>query len=265
MRPEDVARLLWASWSAGALVGEESFTDATWTEADGHEAQASFEGFAGGRIGWKVGGNYVGDGMPVKLGAPVLGRLFAGCQVEAGSELPLRESDTYVEAELAFCLNERASQLDGATASELFGAIDAIHLAVEIPASRFSEIGQLTLGLVLADNAFVDRFILGPRIRVDEAERLADIEATVYVDDRPVAAGGTWNVAGGPLGSLGWLAAALKEIGESLDAGDVVLTGTLTRPYAVTASARVRVEWGDCGSVDATFIRETDIANSRTT
>jgi 2-keto-4-pentenoate hydratase len=57
------------------------------------------------------------------------------------------------------------------------------------------------------------------------------------------------NVLGDPRVALAWLANELSSIGVTLEAGQVVTTGTCLVPLAVTAGDQVRMDFGALGTV----------------
>jgi 2-keto-4-pentenoate hydratase len=74
----------------------------------------------------------------------------------------------------------------------------------------------------------------------------------VFKDGQLVAEGRGSNV-GGPLHALTWLANELAAHGGGLRAGDLVITGTCVEPVPIAPGQRLRVDFGDLGTIEVAF------------
>lgn len=130
-----------------------------------------------------------------------------------------------VEAEIAFILKESLNG-PGVTAQDVIAATEAIAPCFEIVDSRIQD---WKIGIVdtVADNASCGVFILGDA-RADPREHdLPDLKVTVTKNGEPLSEGLGSAVQGDPAQAVAWLANTLGEYGVTLDAGDVILSGSL--------------------------------------
>jgi 2-keto-4-pentenoate hydratase len=156
-----------------------------------------------------------------------------------------------VEPEIAFVLR-RPLNGPGVNAAHALAAIDYVVPALEIIDSR---IRDWRIGLVdtVADNASSGGVVLGSRpVRVDAVDlRLA---GCVLVHNGSVAGTGAGGaVLGSPLNALVWLANTVGRRGVTLEAGQVVLPGSVTAAVPVAAGDSVSATFGGLGAVSARF------------
>jgi 2-oxopent-4-enoate/cis-2-oxohex-4-enoate hydratase len=129
------------------------------------------------------------------------------------------------EAEIAFILN-KGLKGPGVTADDVIAATEAIAPCFEIVDSR---IADWKIGIVdtVADNASCGVFVLG-EARADPREHnLPGLHVTVTKNGAPLSEGLGSAVQGSPAEAVAWLANTLGAYGVTLDAGDVILSGSL--------------------------------------
>jgi 2-keto-4-pentenoate hydratase len=81
------------------------------------------------------------------------------------------------------------------------------------------------------------------------------LEGIVYEENgQRVATATAAEVMGNPLNSLAWLANALGRLGGRLRAGDVVLTGSISKVFRPKAGDSVRASFTRLGSVSCRFV-----------
>lgn len=185
--------------------------------------------------------------MMERLGIPepALGGLTAEMQIADGERIdPSRFIRPRLECELIVRL--RAPLPAGASRGEAFAAIDAIAPAIEIIDSRF-DARPFQLTEIVADNASAAGFVAGtwqsPTTDLDgRAVRLT-------IDGAVVAEGTTTAILGHPLDALRAAADLAARRGEPLRAGDLVLLGSATEPFAPPAECTVAVSVDGFGSV----------------
>ncbi len=129
------------------------------------------------------------------------------------------------EAEIAFILK---SQLvgPGVTAANVIAATESIAPCFEIVDSR---IADWKIGIIdtVADNASCGVFVIGNARADASAHDLPALHVTVTKNGQPWSEGYGAAVQGSPAEAVAWLANTLGEYGVSLDAGDVILSGSL--------------------------------------
>lgn len=136
------------------------------------------------------------------------------------------------EAEIAFLLKAPLNG-PGVTAADVLAATAAIAPCFEIVDSR---IDDWKIGIVdtVADNASCGVFVLGAE-RLDPAGLdLPNLHVAVTKNGAPLSEGYGHAVQGDPAQAVAWLANTLGAYGVTLDAGDVILSGSLV-PLAPAA------------------------------
>jgi 2-oxopent-4-enoate/cis-2-oxohex-4-enoate hydratase len=129
------------------------------------------------------------------------------------------------EAEIAFIL--KSSLIGpGITSDDVLAATDSIVPCFEIVDSR---IENWKIGIVdtVADNASCGVFVLG-EARANPCDHdLASLRVTVAKNGVPLSEGYGSAVQGSPAVAVAWLANTLGRYGVTLDAGDIILSGSL--------------------------------------
>ena len=127
--------------------------------------------------------------------------------------------------------------------------------AVEIIDSRVGAL-RAKANDSLADNAGAGWVVLGSLSMPPEHLDLTTLQLSMSVDGE-TQQGAATDVMGHPAAPLAWLANKLPELhglGGSLEAGDIVITGSPTRSVAVTAGTQLQASFGVLGSIALTFV-----------
>ncbi|MFI9780747.1 2-keto-4-pentenoate hydratase [Streptomyces sp. NPDC051956] len=196
-------------------------------------------------IGYKIG--LTSQSARDAFGArePAAGHLLAGRLLQDGQ--PIVTAGLFepkVEVEVAFILGE-ALPGPGVTAQDVYRATAAVAPAFEIVDSRWRG-GARTLPMLVADNTNAARAVLGPR--VEPPVDLSKITATLLTGSRTVP-GSAAAVMGDPAQAVAWLAGHLLRNGSRLEAGDIILSGTLCAPTPISAGDRLVADLGELGRV----------------
>ena len=156
------------------------------------------------------------------------------------------------EAEIAFILKQGLKG-PGVTAEQVIEATEAIAPCFEIVDSR---IADWKIGIVdtVADNASCGVFILG-EARADPREHdLPNLRVTVTKNGAPLSEGLGSAVQGSPAAAVAWLANTLGSYGVTLDAGDVILSGSLVPLENAKAGDVFEMELHGVGACTARFV-----------
>ncbi|NNU44664.1 2-oxo-hept-4-ene-1,7-dioate hydratase [Ramlibacter montanisoli] len=156
-----------------------------------------------------------------------------------------------VEVELAFILKRR---LEGAQVGveDVLAATDHVQPAIEIIDARIEQFDRLTKAPrkvydTISDNAANAGIILGGRKvqprEVDLPWVGAILRQNGVVEETGLAAG----VQGHPAVGIAWLAQKLAPWGECLEAGEVVLAGSFTRPALAQRGDVFDADYGALG------------------
>lgn len=216
---------------------------------------------AGGRVirGHKIGLTSKAMRNAVGINEPDYGVLFEDMFYPESSVIPLdRFNGARIEVELAFQLK---APLKGPKCT-IFDVLDAtgyVTPALEILESRMHRIDPETKKLrkvmdTISDNAANAALVVGGRpfrpLDVDLRWISALLFRNGQIEETGVAAG----VLNHPATGVAWLANRLALHGEHLAAGEIVLSGSFTRPVDVNQGDVFHADYGPFGSVSCQFV-----------
>lgn len=162
-----------------------------------------------------------------------------------------------VEVELAFVLERKLEGAD-VTVDDVLAATAYVTPAIEIIDARIEQFDRHTKAMrkvqdTISDNAANAGIVLGGRRakprEVDLPWCGAILRQNGVVEETGLAAG----VQGHPAIGVAWLARKLAPWGECLEAGEVVLAGSFTRPVAAKAGDRFDADYGPLGRFEFHF------------
>ncbi|WP_115787629.1 2-keto-4-pentenoate hydratase [Arthrobacter silvisoli] len=161
-----------------------------------------------------------------------------------------------VEPEFAFVLGKPLTG-PGVTTAEALSAIDYVVGALEIIDSRITD-WKIKLADTIADNASSGGVVLGSRpVRPTDLD-LRTTGVNMSRNGELVATGAGGAVLGSPLNALAWLANTLGPLGVTLEAGSVVLPGSMTGAVAAAPGDTISATFaGGLGTVTANFATDT--------
>ncbi len=215
---------------------------------------------AGGRIvrGHKIGLTSKAMQSAVGIDEPDYGVLFEDMFCREGSVIPFERFDAArVEVELAFRLTAPLKGPD-CTIFDVLNATGYVTPALEILESRMHRIDPETKKLrkvmdTISDNAANAALVVGGRPFRPMDVDLRWIGALLYrngeIEETGIAAG----VLNHPATGVAWLANRLALHGEHLAAGEIVLSGSFTRPVDVRRGDVFHADYGPFGSVTCRF------------
>ena len=203
-------------------------------------------------IGWKSG--FTNPALQERHGVtePVLGFMLASGVYSGGDAVPAeRFAALGVEVEVAFLMKADLAG-PGVTPVSALLAIEGAMPSFELIDFRFS--GTPRGGDVIADGVYTNAIVLG-RPLTPVAGLDLSLEGVVYEQNGQVIATNTAaEVLGNPLISLAWLANTLGRMGRGLRAGEVALTGSISRVLRPKAGESVRASFTRLGSVSCRFV-----------
>ena len=187
--------------------------------------------------------------------APLMDDMF----FESGAEI---RTDQFiaprVEVELAFVL-DRPLRGPGVTFLDVLQASAYVTPALEIIDARIERFDRDTRAPrkvfdTIADFAANAGIVLGGRPVRPDALDLRWVGALLYknavIEETGLAAG----VLNHPATGIAWLANKIAPYGEQLNAGDVVLSGSFTRPTDVEGGNVLHADFGRLGSISVHFV-----------
>ena len=206
-------------------------------------------------IGRKIG--LTAEAVQRQLGVdrPDFGVLFADMQIGDGGTLSaLQVIQPKAEAEVALVLGRDLADEDF-SAEAIAHATEYAVAAIEIVDSRIAD-WKITFADTVADNGSAAFFVLGTERRKLTGLDLYTCGMALEIDGQIASVGAGAACLGHPLKAAAWLARTLAERGETLRAGDIILTGALGPMVALVPGMQVRAQIGGLGQ--ASFRYEVD-------
>ncbi|WP_306232065.1 2-keto-4-pentenoate hydratase [Agrococcus beijingensis] len=203
-------------------------------------------------VGRKIGLTSKAMQFATGITEPDYGVIFADQAYRSGETVEHAQwSNVRVEVELAFVL-KAPLEGEGLTVDQVLDATEIVVPALEILDSHIELEGR-TIVDTISDNAalgavVVGDFEIGPRDR-----NLSWIGSLCLVNDEIIETGVSGGVLGNPALGVSWLAGKLAQHGDRLEAGELILAGSFTRPVWVKPGDVVRAEYQDMGTVEVTF------------
>lgn len=221
------------------------------TIEDGYAVQDEFVGRRtseeGPVVGYKIG--FTNEAVQSDLGVdePAYGRVLENTirwdrRFEVDSLIEPR-----VEPEIAFVLEEDLDR--SANRLDVLSATRFVVPVIEVVDSRIGD-WDFTAPAAIADNALAARLLPGNRAAATTTDfTLEAVE--VLINGKHRAAGTGAAVLDHPADAVAWLADALSDRGDSLRAGDIVTTGSLTEPIPVDIGDTIVARFSSLGTVVA--------------
>lgn len=204
-------------------------------------------------VGRKIGLTSRAMQQATGITEPDYGVMFDDTVYTSGADIPTEHfSNVRVEVELAFVLG-RPLAGPGATLDDVLRATDHVVPALEILNSHIELEGR-TIVDTISDNAAYGAMVLGdtrlPVADVDLPWVPGVLRVNGAVEETGVAAG----VLGNPAVGVAWLANKLHPHGDRLEAGEIILAGSFTRPVWVSRGDEVLCDYGSMGVVSCRFV-----------
>lgn len=156
------------------------------------------------------------------------------------------------EAEIAFILKDDLNGPD-ITAEQVIAATESIAPCFEIVDSRIED-WKISIVDTVADNASCGVFVIG-EARVDPRDYdLPNLKVTVTKNGKPLSEGLGSAVQGNPAEAVAWLANTLGRHGVTLDAGDIILSGSLVPLEPAKAGDIFEMMLEEIGGCSARFV-----------
>jgi 2-keto-4-pentenoate hydratase len=253
----DAAELLWSHWQRCSQIDGLPPACRPNSRAEGYAIQAEVAKLSGHAVaGWKIAATSVAGQKHIKVDGPLAGRLLAHTQKRPGGRVPLAGNVMNVaEGEFAFRMaGDLPSRSTPYSVDDVLSAVGALHLAIEVPNSRYREFAKVGTAQLIADTACACWFLLGPES--DASWRDTDLSqhgVVAYRNGQVAGEGSGANVLGDPRVALAWIANELCTFADGLRAGEVVMTGTCLVPVAVAPGDHVRMDFGRLGSIETAF------------
>ena len=204
-------------------------------------------------VGRKIGLTSKAMQAATGITEPDYGVMFDDTVVDTGAVLEFdRFTNVRIEVELAFVLKDPLEG-PGCTLFDVLRATEYVTPALEVLDAHVELEGR-TIVDTIADNAAYGAMVLGGNpVRPHDAD-LRWVSALLHrnetIEETGVAAG----VLGHPGRGVAWLANKVAQHGERLEAGEIILSGSFTRPVWIERGDTVLADYGTLGNIACRFI-----------
>lgn len=226
--------------------------------SEGYELQAAVAGLRCQRgervIGYKVGCTSPAIRAQLGIDHSITGRLYDSEKHASGATLSRKTfANLAIEGELAVELSREpelgdfAGDLLPACVARVIPVIELHHLVMRGEAPSAGEL--------IANNAIHGGIVVGRGIYPKDVERAAGAASlALYSDDRLLEECVGEVLLQTVASSLQWLTEIVRERGERLSAGQIILTGSIPSLIPIEADCRLRVDSPPFGSVEASVV-----------
>jgi len=213
------------------------------------------QGVAAGRrlVGRKIGLTSKAMQEATGITEPDYGVMFDDTVYASGDDIPVDHfSNVRVEVELAFVLKEPLEGPD-CTLEDALAAIDYAVPALEVLNSHIELEGRTIIDTI-ADNAAYGAMVLGDVHRRPDEIDLRWVPGLLYRNGEIIETGVAAGVLDHPVSGVAWLANKFHQHGARLEAGEIILAGSFTRPMWVARGDEVLCDYGPMGVISCRFV-----------
>jgi 2-keto-4-pentenoate hydratase len=203
-------------------------------------------------VGRKIG--LTAPAVQAQLGVsqPDHGVLFDDMLIPDGGTLaPEKTLQPKAEAEVALML-ERDLAGAGCTVEDVMAACAYASTAIEIVDSRIAD-WKITFADTVADNGSSGFFVLGRERKPVAGLDLWSCGMVLEVNGKVASLGAGAACLGHPLAAAAWLVRTLTVVGQTLRAGDIIMTGALGPMVALRPSDKIQATIGGLGRCSFEF------------
>ena len=204
-------------------------------------------------IGKKIGVTSKAVMNMLSVNQPDFGYLTDHMVYNNGDEIPISSEmiQPRAEGEIAFILKH---DLDGPgiTNADVLRATEAVMPCFEIVDSRICD-WKIKIQDTIADNASCGSFVLGDRAVDPRNVDLVTCGMVHTKNGEVVATGAGAAALGSPVNCVAWLANTLGEYGIKLEAGEVILSGSLVPLHPVVPGDSMGLSIGGLGNAAVRF------------
>lgn len=204
-------------------------------------------------IGKKIGLTSLAVQTMLGVDQPDFGYLTDAMAFSQGQDMPISERlmQPRAEGEIAFILKKDLLG-PGITNADVLAATDCVIPCFEVVDSRI-ENWQIKIQDTIADNASCGLFVLGDKAISPRKVDLMTCGMVVEKNGQIISTGAGAAALGSPLNCVTWLANKLGEFGIPLQAGEVILSGSLVPLESVQAGDFMSVSIGGIGNASVRF------------
>jgi 2-oxo-hept-3-ene-1,7-dioate hydratase len=203
-------------------------------------------------VGRKIGLTSKAMQQSTGIAEPDYGVMFDDTVWQNGATIPFDDfSNVRIEVELAFVLKEPLEGPD-CTLFDVLRATEYVTPALEVLNSHIELEGRTIVDTISDNAAYGGMVVGGIPMRPDQID-LRWVSALLYrnetIEETGVAAG----VLNHPATGVAWLANKFHQHGARLEAGEIILAGSFTRPMWVSRGDSVLCDYGPMGTITCRF------------
>lgn len=204
-------------------------------------------------VGKKIGVTSKAVMTMLDVHQPDFGYLTDAMMYSTGATLPISETmiQPRAEGEIAFVLNAPLKG-PGVTNADVLRATEFVMPCFEIVDSRIDD-WRIRIEDTIADNASCGAVVLGDRGVNPREVDLATCGIVVELNGEIISTGAGAAALGSPVNCVTWLANTLGRIGVGLEAGEVILSGSLVPLQPVAPGDHMSLVIGGIGRASVRF------------
>lgn len=265
MTPEDHARAaadLLEAERTGEQIGLLTLRHPEMGMDDAYEVQNAIyrQKLAEGRkvIGWKIGLTSKAMQYALNIDIPDSGILFDDMAFDNGDTVPAGQFiQPRIEAEIAFVMKSAVGG-ENISRDDIIAATDYVAPSIEILDTRIQRVDPATgksrtVFDTISDNAANAGIVLGTEQHAIDTFDLRWVGALTFRNGEIEETGLGAGVLNDPVESVVWLARRMAQYGQSIEPGQVILSGSFIRPVECPSGTEIHTDFGPFGSVDINF------------
>jgi 2-keto-4-pentenoate hydratase len=200
--------------------------------------------------GWKLGFGSANAMKGAGIDRPLIGRMFASRLTKDGAAVAAPAGAlALIEIEIAFTLARDVAPTE--TIASPLDVVAQSNLVSEIVLSRYIDRSKVGLPSFAADSVGFHALVIGPKVEPASIASIAR-SLTVSLDGRQVGSGLTGDDSLDPVNMLAALMRHARDRGITLKKGEIVTSGTLTKPFDAPVPAAIAAK-SDGGGVQFTL------------
>ncbi|MDG1336270.1 MAG: 2-oxo-hepta-3-ene-1,7-dioic acid hydratase [Tateyamaria sp.] len=209
-------------------------------------------------VGWKIGLTSKAMQYALNIDIPDSGILFDDMVFDHGASVPNGKFiQPRIEAEIAFVIRSAIGGAD-VTRDDVLAATDYVAPSIEILDTRIVRVDDETgktrsVFDTISDNAANAGVVLGAQRHAADAFDLRWVGAITLRNGAVEETGLGAGVLNDPVESVVWLARRMAQYGQSIEPGQIILSGSFIRPIECPSGTQIHADFGMFGSVDVSF------------
>lgn len=197
-------------------------------------------------IGWKLAATGPAGQALFGITEPIFGFLMPHTYRDGDTISSATFANLHVEAEIAFRLRSGLAG-PGVTPAAARDAIECVMPALELPDLCFT--GSPNVFDAIANGALAKAIVLGPKTAFSDDVDLKCEEVSLKQNSKTISTNRGSELMGDPLKAIAWLANQLSARGHKLIAGNVIMSGGISRLIKPEVGDSVTAQFSQLGSV----------------